>query len=154
MINEFLLNYFQTEQAHMSTQKAVENLKTEFRYKRPVDHMSTIWEELEHIRLAQEDILKYMFEPGWQSPPWPAGYWPERKEVITEEDWQNTLDNFSADIKQICGSLSEKNFDLTKSIPHAPQHTYLRELMIILDHNAYHTGKIIMLRKYFNEWPG
>ncbi len=149
-ILEFLLK----GPAHAPVMDILKDLDTGNRHKRIAENTKTIWEELEHMRLAQNDIFNYMTDPDWVSPDWPAGYWPEAKENLSENEWQATVNCFHQDLKYIGQFISINNIDLNKPIPHAAKHTYLREILLIIDHNAYHAGKILFIRKYLNNWPG
>jgi uncharacterized damage-inducible protein DinB len=147
-----LLEFLDSHPAHVDAKKAFQDLKPENRHKRVENFSHTIWEELEHLRLAQEDILRYMLEPDWKSPKWPEGYWPTEKESISDEEWEKSLSGFFADLKETQEFIKNSNVDLIEKIPHTKNHTYLREILLIIDHNAYHLGKIIEMRKALNNW--
>jgi hypothetical protein len=147
-----LFEFLDSHPAHVNAVKAFKDLKTENRHKRIENFSHTIWEELEHLRLAQEDILRYMLTPDWESPKWPEGYWPQKKEDITYEDWDNSLNGFFGDLEKVQEFVSNTGVDLTEKIPHTKNHTYLREILLIIDHNAYHLGKIIEMRKAQENW--
>lgn len=138
--------------AHTNVKNALANLKPENRYKKPVNGNSSVWEELEHMRLAQEDILQYTINPKWKSPKWPDNYWPEPLETLSEQTWQSTRDNFFRDLDEVINIVKNTSIDLTSEIPHAKEHTYLREILLIIDHNAYHLGKIVQIRKLLGDW--
>ena len=106
-----------------------------------------------------------MLDPKWKSPQWPEGYWPQKKENITNEgywpeekadlkngEWEKSLNGFYSDLKEVQDFVTNTNEDLTAKIPHTKNHTYLREILLIIDHNAYHLGKIIEMRKALNDW--
>ena len=153
-MNKTLLEFLLKGPAHAPVMDILKNLDTGIRHKQITEGTKTIWEELEHMRLAQKDILNYMTDPDWISPDWPAGYWPESKENLSENKWQTTVNGFHKDLEYIGQFISTNNIDLNKPIPHAPKHTYLREILLIIDHNSYHAGKILFIRKYFANWPG
>jgi hypothetical protein len=153
-MNDILLEFLQAGPAHMPYLNAFENIPQKIRHKRISDDTSTIWEELEHIRLAQEDIINYMTDAAWESPEWPAGYWPPKREHINDHDWQSSVKGFRNDLNKLCSFVSGFQGDLIIPLPHAPQHSYLREILLIIDHNAYHMAKIIAIRKYFSNLPG
>ncbi len=105
------------------------------------------------MRLAQEDILRYMLDPNWVSPPFPEGYWPKTKEAVTEEVWGTSVAAFFADLEEIIQLAQNRNVDLTAEIPHGENgHTYLREILLVADHNAYHLGQIVQTRKAIGDW--
>ena len=89
-----LLEFLESHPAHVDAKKSFQDLKPENRYKKVENFSHTIWEELEHLRLAQEDILRYMIEPDWKSPKWPEGYWPLEKDNVSAKEWDNSLKVF------------------------------------------------------------
>jgi DinB superfamily len=138
--------------AHITFEMAIKGINPEMRNFRPEPGLHSIFEELEHMRIAQEDIFRYMIEDGWVSPEWPANYWPSGIDKLSDEQWSSTLDRFRNDNESVLKLISDESIDLTESIPHAPQHTYLREIMLIADHNAYHLGKVVDIRKSLGDW--
>ena len=147
-----MLEFLGSHPAHVDAIKAFLQLKSENRHKKVKNFSHTIWEELEHLRLAQEDILNYMLEPEWQSPKWPEGYWPNKKENISEEEWDNSINGFLKDLDEVQAFVQKSKIDLTEKIPHTQNHTYLREILLVIDHNAYHLGKIVEMRKALKNW--
>jgi len=147
-----LLEFLGSHPAHPDSKKAFQNLKPENRHKKVENFSHTIWEELEHLRLAQEDILRFMLEPNWKSPKWPEGYWPTEKENISDEEWEKSLKGFFSDLAGVEEFVKNSGIDLTEKIAHTKNHTYLREILLIIDHNAYHLGKIVEMRKALNNW--
>jgi hypothetical protein len=116
----------------------------------PSEH--SIYQELEHMRLAQEDILRYTVDPAWKSPTWPAGYWPEDS-TPTEAQWEATVAGFDSDLAEVVDLVRRADIDLTSRIPHGQSgHTYLREVLLVADHNAYHVGQIVQTRKRLGAW--
>ena len=147
-----LLEFLDKAPAHVGARKSFEGLITENRHKRIENFTHTIWEELEHLRIAQEDILRYMLIPDWKSPKWPEGYWPQEKENITNEDWEKSLNGFFSDLNEFQDFITNSAIELTDKIPHTKNHSYLREILLIIDHNAYHLGKIVEMRKALKNW--
>lgn len=147
-----LLEFLGSHPAHVDVKKTFQDLKSENRHKRVENFSHTIWEELEHLRLAQEDILRYMLTPDWKSPKWPEGYWPSEKEKINDEEWENSKNRFFTDLQELLDFVKNSKMDLTEKIPHTKNHTYLREILLIIDHNAYHLGKIVEIRKALKNW--
>ena len=139
--------------AHVALERALEGMNPVLRGLRPIGEMlPSVWEVLEHMRIAQEDILCYTLDPQWQSPKWPEGYWPEEQEEITEEMWGKTVEGFSKDLEQVIGIVRDESLDLGSAIPYTHGHTYMREVLLVADHNAYHTGQIIQIRKLLDDW--
>ncbi len=151
-IRKHLVNSLKGGQAFVPVEKALNSISPEVRHKKPNEHLHTIWEELEHMRIAQEDILQYVINPEWQSPKWPEGYWHEPIETLSDEQWNETYNGFMEDFNKIIDLVNDPNIDPLAIIPHTTAHTYLREFCIIVEHNAYHIGKIVDLRKALNDW--
>jgi len=152
VVRENLIELLKMGSAHVTLTKALSGIKPENR--NIIAHQSchTIWEELEHMRLAQEDILRYTLDPEWISPQWPKGYWPEKVDTLSDEQWNNTVLNFNFDMEKLLELVKNSNIDLTTQIPHSKGHTYLREVLLVADHNAYHIGIIVQVRKMLKNW--
>ena len=139
--------------AHVKPEAALKGVNPQQRHVRPAEGVHSVWEELEHLRLAQEDILRYTLDADWQSPEWPAGYWPAPVDEVTDEVWDESVRRFSADLEALVDLASDESTDLTAEIPHGEGHTYLRELLLAADHNAYHLGQLVQTRKLLGDWP-
>ena len=139
-------------QAFVPLQKAINNVKPELRNVRPNENLHSVWEELEHLRIAQEDIINYMLDANWKSPKWPDDYWPESNENPSGDEWQKSYNNFLDGINKAIEIVNDDGIDLLSIIPHTESHTYLREILILIEHNAYHIGKIVDIRKALGDW--
>ena len=139
-------------QAHAETARILENVGAAVRHKRVMAGLPTIWELLEHLRLAQEDIVRYTFDESWVSPPWPEGYWPKKTGVVDDERWNSSRRGFLEDLEDLIAKLKDPDLDLTARIPHGGDHTYLREFLLVADHNAYHLAQIVQQRKQLGDW--
>ncbi len=106
----------------------------------------TPWRLLEHIRIAQWDILEFIRNPRHVSPPWPEGYWPPRGEQADRIRWEQSLAGFQSDLAALAALVADPANDLLAPLPHAPGYTLLREVLTAADHNAYHTGEFGLLR--------
>lgn len=149
---ESLIDALTKEQAHLSLESALKNLKVENRTVRPSTNLYSVWELLEHIRITQEDILQYTLDPDWVSPSWPEGHWPEKKDNISDEEWITSISKFNDDLQKLVDVVKDERIDLTSVIPHTKNHTYLREILIVIDHNSHHTAQIITVRKMIGDW--
>lgn len=139
-------------QAFVPLEKAISNIKPELRNVKPNENLHSAWEELEHMRIAQEDIINYMLDANWQSPKWPDDYWPESKKELSDDDWQKSYNNFLDGINKAIEIVNDDGIDLISIIPHTESHTYLREILVLIEHNAYHIGKIVDIRKALGDW--
>ncbi len=147
-----LIELLRGGQAHLGIGKVLVGLKPELRNVRPSDAVRSVWEQLEHMRIAQEDILRYTLDASWKSPDWPAGYWPKEQTVVTEEAWNSSVERYEADLESVVGTVRDHAVDLTSEIPHGEGHTYIREILLVADHNAYHLGQIVQVRKLLANW--
>jgi uncharacterized damage-inducible protein DinB len=147
VLREYLLKALNQGQAFLPLQKALEDLPREFRQKRPDEKGHTIYELLYHMMIAQKDILMFALHPDWESPSFPDGLWPDLKIEITEQEWKQTLTQFLQDFKEVKNLVENEQIDLTGTIPHAPEYTYLRQILLVIEHNAYHTGQILLTKK-------
>ncbi|MCA8832308.1 DinB family protein [Hymenobacter pini] len=112
----------------------------------------TIWQIVEHVRIAQWDIVEFSLGATHTSPDWPTGYWPAPDSGADEATWQLTLDQITADHHRFIVLLQRPDTNLLARIPHGTGQTILREAMLIADHTAYHTGEIILLRRLLHAW--
>jgi uncharacterized damage-inducible protein DinB len=153
-VREQLVLLLNGEHAHVSVGRAIQDLDPKLRAARPCAGLKSVWEELEHIRIAQEDILRYTLEPGFTSPKWPEAYWPAPAESIGDAQWESAVARFKADLNAVCGLARDTKHDLTATIPHGEWRTYLRQILLVADHNAYHAGQIVQVRKALGAWRG
>ena len=153
VLRKSLVELLRGGQAHATAESALEKLSPKMRHVRPPGGPHSVWEELEHMRIAQEDILRYTFDVAWVSPSWPDGYWPKEGEPLTEARWSASVSAFFADLNEAVRSVEDPNLDLTAELPHGEGRTYLRQVLLIADHNAYHLGQIVQVRKLLGDWP-
>lgn len=143
VLRKGLIELLKGGQAHATLDEVLNDLKPELCNKRPQQGTRSVYEELEHMRLAQEDILRYTLDPAWISPEWPDGFWPSDNDEMTEDILSKTVSRFFKDLDEVIALVKNPKFDLTALIPHGENHTYLREVLLVADHNAYHLGKIV-----------
>jgi len=108
----------------------------------------TAWQVLEHMRLAQWDILEFSRDPNHVSPEFPKGYWPAPNDLGTPALWQKTIDEFRNDLRQMEALIEDESTDLHATIPHGDGQTILREALLIADHNAYHLGVLAVISRF------
>jgi hypothetical protein len=107
----------------------------------------TPWQVLEHMRLAQWDILEFSRDAAHVSPPWPEGYWADESFEADENAWRKTVEAFRADLEAVCALVEDPATDLYARIPHGEGQTILREALLVADHNAYHLGVLVVLKR-------
>jgi uncharacterized damage-inducible protein DinB len=138
--------------AHVNFKDAVNGLKPKNRNIRPEGDLHSVWELLEHIRIAQEDILRYTLDPNWISPKWPDEHWPKDKGNISDKMWHDSIEKFDSDLNELIDLAKNSKIDVTSEIPHGEGRTYLREITMAANHNSYHIGQIIVVRKLLGDW--
>ena len=122
------------------------------RGKRPHGAEHSPWEILEHMRIAQWDILEFSRDPRHQSPEWPGGYWPGSPAPPDEKAWDKSVRAFRRDLKAMCDLVANPSTDLYARIPHGDGQTILREALLAADHNAYHLGEMVLVRRLLGAW--
>ena len=151
-LRKSLVNFLQGGQAAVTVEDALDGLAPEHRHVRAAEGLHSIWEELEHMRIAQEDILRYTLDASWQSPKWPEGYWPGETKDVTDQMWSSSVNRFLADRKEMIHLAEDASRDLTSRVPHGEWRTYLRQILLTADHNSYHLGQIVQTRKLLGDW--
>ncbi len=148
-----LTNALTVRQAHQSLADAVKDFPAAHYNTRPPHTPYTFWHLLEHIRIAQADILDYIENPQYRYLQFPDDYWPAADAVADPADWGRSLDAFHADLNALARIAADPARDLHAQIPHGqPGHTILREILIVAAHNAYHTGEFGILRGTMGLW--
>ena len=146
-LREHLLYLLRGGGAHISFDDAVKDFPEELFNAKAEGVPYTPWQLLEHIRIAQWDIVEFSRDAAHVSPPWPEGYWPAPGEEADEEAWRRSLDSFRADLEAMCSLVEDPSNDLYAAIPHGDGQTLLREALLVADHNAYHLGALVMLKR-------
>lgn len=147
-----LINLMSVEQAHISFENALKGLRPENRAKKPKPGLHSVWDELEHIRITQEDILQYALDPEWKSPSWPDNYWPADTNKVSDKDWEKSVNVCISDKDKLIKIIKDKGQKITEIIPHTKSHSYLREILIAAQHNSYHIAQIVLIRKMLGDW--
>lgn len=139
--------------AHMSFDDVVAELPLKLVNTRPPGIPYAPWHFLEHMRIAQWDILELIRNPRHVSPPYPQGYRPPPEAHADRTDWSSSVKRFRADLAGLIALAGDTRTDLFAPIPHAPDYTIFRELLLVADHNAYHIGEFALLRQMLDAWP-
>ena len=113
----------------------------------------TVWQLMEHVRIAQRDILEFSRNPKHVSPGFPEGYWPKTPVPPDEAAWEESVQAFQHDLQEMITLVKNPKTDLCAAIPHGDGQTVLREALLLADHNAYHLGQLIDLRRALGTWP-
>jgi hypothetical protein len=151
-LREHVLNLLREGHAHATFEQAVKNLPVELRGKVPKGGEHSAWQLLEHLRLAQWDILDFSRNAKYQALKWPDDYWPKEKAPADEKAWDKSVRAFRRDRKELCALIENPKTDLFAKIPHGDGQTILREALLAADHNAYHVGQLVLVRKMLGAW--
>lgn len=146
-LREHLLYLLRGGGAHLNFEEAVRDFPERLVNARPAGAAHTPWQVLEHMRLAQWDILEFSRDAAHVSPPWPAGYWPDPAREADADAWRASVESFRRDLEAMQGLVADEARDLYAPIPHGDGQTLLREALLVADHNAYHLGALVTLRK-------
>lgn len=138
--------------AHMTFDEAVANFPREQMNTKLPHFPYTPWHLLEHVRIAQWDILEFIRNPQYVSPSWPEGYWPAEGSQADESAWEKTLTSFRADLQSLLEMVADPTVNLYTPIPHGNGQNVLREILVVADHNAYHIGEFATLREVMGTW--
>ncbi|HLH09914.1 MAG TPA: DinB family protein [Terriglobales bacterium] len=146
-IRRHLIDLLKGGNAHIKPEKVIPDFPERFRGTKVAKFPHTAWQLLEHLRIAQGDILEFSRNAKHESPPWPKGYWPKGAEPPDRHAWKKSSDQFFADLKAMEQLVANSSTDLLAKIPHGNGQTILREALVLADHNSYHLGQMEVLRK-------
>ena len=151
-LRQHLLKLLEGKGAHVDFETAVKKASAAVRGKRSKGVAHSPWEILEHMRIAQWDILEFSRDAKHVSPEWPSGYWPKTKTPPNPQAWNKTIRAFNTDLDAMKKLVAAKSADLHAPIPHGQGQTILREVLLIADHNAYHLGELLLVRRLLGAW--
>ena len=134
-------------EAHVDLREALKNFPSKLRGIKPEGGPHTPWQLLEHIRIAQWDILEFSRSAKHKSPKWPDEYWPTTEAPPNDKAWDKSVKQVLADLEAMQKLIADPKRDLTAKIPHGDGQTLLREALLVADHNAYHLGQLVMVRR-------
>jgi hypothetical protein len=146
-LREHVVELLEGKQAHVDFDSTINELPKEHRGKKPDGAPYTPWQLLEHMRIAQRDILEFSRNAKHVSPEWPEGYWPTSETPADEESWNKSVSDFRTDLQAMKDLAANPSTDLYSRIPHGTGQTILREALLVADHNAYHLGQIVLLER-------
>ena len=146
-LREHLLYLLRDGGAHIKFGEVVDDFPVELINARAEGVPYTPWHLLEHMRIAQRDIVEFSRDASHASPPWPEGYWPDKGKDASEDDWRKSVESFRSDLREMEALVEDASTDLYARIPHGDGQTILREALLVADHNAYHLGALVMLRR-------
>ena len=147
-----LIQLIKQGNAHISLDEAVAGVPSELRTKIAYDLPYSIWQLVEHIRITQWDIVEFCKSSDHVSPKWPDEYWTENLNEVDDNKWEASLEQIKADRKQFFELLNNSASSFSDPIRDGDSQTLLREAMLIADHNSYHIGQIIIVRRLLHDW--
>ena len=142
------------EQGHLNLDGALKDLPANLRGRRPAGLPHSPWDLVEHIRIAQHDLLDFCRNPDYHHDlKWPDDYWPPARDTISDESWESSLAEIRRERDEFKTFTIEPGRNLTAKIPHGTGQTYLRTILVAVDHAAYHMGELVAVRRLLGAWP-
>ena len=151
-LRQQLIKVLEGSEAHVEFDAAIADMPIALQGGIPKGAEHSPWQELEHLRIAQWDIFEFAVDPKHKSPKFPEGYWPHKPAPPDQKAWAKSAQAFLADRKRFAEVLADDSTDLFAKIPHGDGQTILRQALTAADHNAYHLGQLILLRRLLGAW--
>jgi hypothetical protein len=152
-LRDYLRRSLTWHEAHVDWIEAVSGIPEKLQGKRPKGAEHSPWELLEHVRIATWDIYEFSCDAKHTSPKWPAGYWPQKPEPPNFAAWDKSVQALERDLEAMGKLVADPKTDLLAPIPHGSGQTILRQALLIADHNAYHLGQLVLVRRLLGCWP-
>jgi hypothetical protein len=153
VLREHVLYLLEGGGAHTKFDEVIAGIPPRVRGQKPAGLPHSLWMLLEHLRIAQWDILEFSRNPKHVSPEWPRGYWPSTEAPPTAAAWNESVKKFRKDLKTMQDLVKSSKTDLFARIPWGDGQTILREALLAADHNAYHLGQMLDARRLLGAWP-
>lgn len=147
-----LLEYLENGQAHKTLDEAVLDFPAKMINSKPENVPYTFWQLLEHVRISQYDIINFTQNPNYRYLDYPKDYWPPENQIAHKKDWDRTIEDFHEDLNTLKKIVKNSKTDLLVGIPHGEGQTIFREVLLVIDHNAYHIGEFIIMRRVMGIW--
>jgi hypothetical protein len=151
-VREQVINILRGGHAHVTLEDAVKNFPAKLRGAKPKGAEHSAWELIEHLRIAQWDILEFSRDAKHVSPKWPEGYWPKSSKPASDAAWKKSISSIKKSLLAMLKLVENPKTDLYAKIPHGSGQNILREALLVADHNAYHIGQIVLLRRLIGAW--
>ena len=151
-VREQIINLLKGGQAHLTLDDTLKGFPEKLRGVKPPGAPHSAWQLLEHLRIAQWDILEFSRDAKHVSPKWPEGYWPTSDKPPTDAQWKKSISAIKKDLQTMQRLVEDPRTDLYSKIPHGTGQNILREALLIADHNAYHLGQLVLVRRLLGAW--
>ena len=151
-LRQHLLELLTGGHAHAGFEDAIKGLPPKLRGAKPENFPHTAWMVLEHLRIAQWDIVEFSRNGKHESPKWPEGYWPKTEAPPSGEAWSGSVDQFESDLRAMKDLVRDPKTDLFAKIPWGDGQTILREALLLADHNGYHIAQLVDIRRLLGAW--
>ena len=148
-----VLRVLDWEDAHVGFDAAVSDIPSNIRGRQAPGLPYSPWQLLEHMRIAQHDIFDFCRNPNYVEMKWPDDYWPKAPEPPGADAWEKSVAAFRSDREALKQFFADPSLDILAAISHGTGQTYLREALLIADHNAYHVGQLVAVRRVLGNWP-
>jgi len=153
VVREQIIELMKGGHAHVTLEDAVKDFPSKLRGVKPEGAEHTAWQLLEHMRIAVWDILEFSRDPKHVSPKWPEGYWPKTEKPPSDAAWNKSIASIKKDMEAMQKLVANPKTDLYAKFPHGTGQNLLREALLIADHNAYHIGQLLLVRRLVGAWP-
>ena len=147
-----LVKLLDFREAHVDFDRAVKGIPARFRGQRPRGVEHSLWQLVEHLRIAQADILEFCLAAKYTEKKWPDDYWPKSPVPPSAAAWSASIAGYRRERKALRQLAANRRIDLFATIPHGTGQTYLREILLVVDHGSYHVGQIVALRRQLGIW--
>ena len=151
-LREHVLYLLRGGGAHLNFEQAIADLPEDLRGSKAAGSPHTPWRLLEHMRICQWDILEFSRNPDHVSPEFPDGYWPSSDAPASSDAWDQSVARFRSNLQEMIDLVADPATDLFTPIPGGDGQTILREALLVADHNAYHLGQLVFLRRCLGAW--
>jgi len=155
LLRKHVVNLLRESAAHIGWEEAISDFPAKLRNVKPPGAPHTAWQLLEHLRICLWDILEFSRNPQHASPDFPAGYWPPSEAPSSDAAWEQCIAAIRKDMHALCALVADESRNLLARVNHPDakeEHTLLREALLVADHNAYHVGQLVLLRRLLGAW--
>lgn len=151
-LRQFLAKTLDWQETHARFDSAIADLPPDLRGERPAGSPHSVWDLVEHIRRTQRDILDFCRDENYEEKTWPDDYWPPTPGPASTAEWTDCIAEYHADLDALKALVLDEHFDLFARVPWGSGQTNIREVVLVVDHTAYHVGQIVLVRRLLGAW--